>query len=313
LQQLRAIAGVGAIACCPSISRKGDEIVYQNSIANYGLWRVDLKDQTHVQAAPNLLISSQGRNWRPDFSPDGSKIAFESDRSGYAEIWTCESNGSNCGQLTWLRSVAGTARWSPDGSHIAFEFTPGAHSEMYVVDVAGGQPHLVPTLPGADNLAPSWSRDGEWIYFTSNYGGGRFNLWKVPLQSGSPVRVTNDGGVYGIESVDRRFLYYSKLEAPGVWKRSLNGGEETHILDKSGGIHWSDWALVRNGIYFLNTAAKPKETIEFLNFESGKTTPVFSPDKPVEWGVIISPDGGHIVYAQKDLFQSSLVLVKNFR
>ena len=306
--RLRSIAGVGAISCCPSISRKGNRIVFQSSFANYSIWRVDLKDKTHAQE----LISAKGLNWRPDFSPDGSKIAFESDRSGYAEIWTCDSKGYNCGQLTSLHGVAGTARWSPDGSHIAFEFTAAEHSEIYVVDVAGGPPRPLPTLPGADNVAPSWSRDGKWIYFTSDHESGLFDLWKVPLPNGSPVRVTNNGGVYGVESVDGRFLYYAKLEEPGVWRRSLNGGVETRILDKSGSILWYDWALARNGIYFLDTA-KPKEAIEFLDFESGKATPVVYPDKPVIWGVTVSPDGRYILYVQTDLLQSSLVLVKNFR
>jgi Tol biopolymer transport system component len=306
---LKPISGVGAISCCPSISRKGNRIVFQNSFANYSIWRVDLKNKTHAQE----LISTKGHNWRPDFSPDGSKIAFESDRSGYAEIWTCDRKGSNCGQLTSLHGVAGTPRWSPDGSHIAFEFTATEHSEIYVVDVAGGRPRPLPTLPGADNVAPSWSRDGKWIYFTSDYKNGLFDLWKVPLPNGSPVRVTNNGGVYGVESGDSRFLYYAKLEAPGVWRRSLNGGEETRILDKSGSILWYDWALARNGIYFLDTAAKPKEAIEFLDFASGKTTPVVYPDKPVIWGVTVSPDGRYLLYVQTDLSQSSLVLVKNFR
>ena len=92
----------------------------------------------------------------------------------------------------------------------------------------------------------------------------------------------------------------------------MNGGEETRILDKSGSILWYDWALARNGIYFLDTAAKPKEAIEFLDFASGKTTPVVYPDKPVIWGVTVSPDGRYILYVQTDLFQSSLVLVKSF-
>ena len=310
---LRSIAGVGATACCPSISRKGNQLVYQNSVSNYGIWRVDLKDQTRVQNPPNLLISSNGRNWRPDFSPDGRRIVFESDRSGYIEIWTCDANGSNCGQLTSLHGVAGTARWSPDGSRIAFEFTPGEHSEIYVVDVAGGRPRLVPTLPGADNLAPNWSRDGQWIYFASDYESGRFDLWKVPLHGGSPVRVTKNGGDYGVESADRRFLYYSKLDAPGIWKRPLNGGEETRILDQSGLDQWYNWALAPNGIYFLNRAAKPRETIEFLNFESGKIVPILSPDKWVNWGVTVSPDGSSLMYVQNDFFQSNLVLVKNYR
>ncbi len=134
----------------------------------------------------------------------------------------------------------------------------------------------------------------------------------MPLQGGSPVRITNNGGVYAVESTDRRFLYYSKLVVPGIWKMPLNRGAETRILDQSGSTEWYNWALVENGIYFLNRAAKPKETIEFLNFESGKITPVFSPDKRVDWGIVVSPDGRSLVYGQNDFSQSSLVLLKNF-
>jgi Tol biopolymer transport system component/DNA-binding winged helix-turn-helix (wHTH) protein len=311
-ERLGPIAGIGAIACCPCISRQGNQIVYQNSVANDGIWRVDLKDQTHVQGRPNLLISAKGLNLRPDFSSDGSRIAFESDRSGYSEIWTCDSDGLNCGQLSSLHNVAGTARWSPDGHQISFEFNDGEHSEIYLVDVAGGRPRLLPTLPGADNLAPNWSRDGQWIYFTSDHEGGRFDLWKVPLRDGPPVRLTNNGGVYGVESADGRSLYFSKLAVPGIWKMPLNGGEEIRILDQSGSTDWYNWSLVQNGIYFLSRSAKPRETIEFLNFESGKIAPVFSPDKRVDWGVVVSPDGKSLVYGQNDFFQSSLVLVKNF-
>lgn len=74
----------------------------------------------------------------------------------------------------------------------------------------------------------------------------------------------------------------------------------------------TNWALVQNGIYFLNRAAKPRETIEFFNFESGKTTPVFSTDKRVDYGVTVSPDSRSLVYGQNDFSQSSLVLLKNF-
>jgi hypothetical protein len=130
---------------------------------------------------------------------------------------------------------------------------------------------------------------------------------------GSPVRVTKNGGVYSIESADQCFLYYSKLEVRGIWKRPLNGGAEMRVMDQSGLDQWYNWFLVRNGIYFLNRAAKPKEKIEFLNFESGKTTPVLSPDKEVNWGITVSPDGRYMMYVQNDFSQSNLVLVKNFR
>jgi serine/threonine protein kinase/Tol biopolymer transport system component len=309
----RPVSGVGAMVCCPSISRKGHQLIYQNRVRNDNIWRVNLRDERHAKGSPSDLISANGFNGRPDFSPDGKRIVFESSRSGYAEIWACDSDGTNCGQLTSLRGIAGTARWSPDGRYVAFEFHPGEHSEIYVLEIAAGQPHLVRTVPGAENLAPSWSRDGQWIYFASDQGRGSFQLWKVPSQGGSPIQVTRNGGVYGVESVDRHFLYYSKFETTGIWKMPLPGGEETRILDEPSGDDWYNWALGRNGIYLLNRRAQPKEAIEYFDFVTGKKTTILLPDKRVDSGMIVSPDERSILYGQNDLYQSSLILMKNFR
>jgi Tol biopolymer transport system component len=146
-----------------------------------------------------------------------------------------------------MHGTAGTARWSPDGNYIVFEFQSQRYYQIYVVEVPGGRPRLVPTFPGADDGAPNWSRDGQWIYFYSDHEKGPFQLWKVPFKGGSPVQVTRNGGVYAIESDDGRFLYYSKIEQPGIWKMPLNGGDETRVLDQPEGYHWHSWGLVRDG------------------------------------------------------------------
>ena len=150
----RPVAGVGVMASQPSISRKGNQLAYVHQLGNVNLWRVALRDEKHPQGPPTVVISQKGGNSRPHFSPDGKRITFESDRLGYSEIWACDSDGSNCGQLTSLRGTAGAARWSPDGHYIAFEFHPKEHSEIYVVEVPGGLPRLVATFPDADNGDP---------------------------------------------------------------------------------------------------------------------------------------------------------------
>jgi len=317
-------AGAGVNAISPSISPKGNQLVYQQVRDDArSIWRLDLKDEKHRQGPPVQVISERGWKGRPQFSPDGKRIVFESWRSGYFEIRACDITGSNCAQLTSLRGVAGAARWSPDGRYIAFEFHPEEHSEIYLLKVDGSMVRLLTTLPGADNGGPNWSRDGKWIYFYSDRGGGPFQIWKTQLDGGLPVQVTRNGGVFGSESADGRFLYYSKLGVPGIWKMPLQGGEETRVLDQpyreftiaSGGafIAWWDWALARNGIYFLHFESYSNATIEFFEFATHKITPIWTLTKPPGFGLSMSADGRSILYVQNEIQQSNIMLVKNFR
>ncbi len=307
----RPVAGVGVIASSPSISPIGNQLVYTQSFIKENILRLNLKDEKHSQGPPAVLNLKKGRNWRPNFSPDGKRFAFES-VLGYSEIWACDSDGSNCGQLTALRGTAGAPRWSPDGHYVAFEFRPKERSEIYLLEMGGGMPRLLPTLPGADNGGPSWSRDGKWIYFYSDRGGEHFQLWRVPLEGGPPVQITRNGGLFGAESADGRFLYYSKYEAQGIWKVPLSGGEEKRVLDQAGEMEWYNWALARNGIYFLEHREKGG-ALDFFDFATGKTTTILTSDKQPDVGLAVSADGKSILYSEVELEDSNIMLVKNFR
>ena len=310
----RPVAGPIGEGTWPSIPFRGDELVYEQEIAKLDIWRLDLKDARHLQKAPVSLVSEKGNKMRPDLSPDGKKIAFESDRLGHWDIWTCATDGSGCDQVTNLHGTAGRARWSPNGRYIAFEFHPGERSEIYVVEVPGGVPHLLPTIPGADNLTPSWSRDGQWLYFASKRGNEPFQIWKMPLEGRAPpIQVTRNGGLSPVESPDGRFLYYAKYEAGGIWRMPLNGGEETRVLDESGGPGWPNWVLNDRGIYFLRTNKPGRDTVQFLDFASKKIFPIFSLDKGAGWGLSISRDAKSLFYVQSEFAEANLMLVKNFR
>ena len=251
-------------------------------------------------------------NFRPSLSPDGQKFVFESDRLGYSDIWYCHRDGTDCTQLTSLHGAAGTARWSPDGQHVVFEFQSRHYYDIYVVDVYGGRPRLLPTFPESDNGAPNWSRDGKWIYFYSSHEKGPVQLWKVPFQGGTPVRITKNGGVYATESDDGRFLYYSKLEQPGVWRMPLNGGPEQRVLDQPEGYLWFNWALSSTGIYLHSNTGIEKGRIEFFDFATHKRTVIAVVEKSIH-GLALAPDGKSLLYGQQDSEDYSIMLVKNFR
>jgi Tol biopolymer transport system component/DNA-binding winged helix-turn-helix (wHTH) protein len=305
------VAGVGEYAANPSISRRGDQLAYTVGKQWETIWRLDLKDNRHALAAPKRLLSGRGIAWRPSYSPDGKKIVFESNRMGYADIWMCDKDGSNCSQLTDLHGTTGTARWSPDGRYVSFESISRNYYQVGVVEVPDGTPRILKAVPVANNGAPNWSHDGQSIYFYSD-DHGSFQLWKMPLKSGHPVRLTTSGGVYGIESKDGRFLYYSEFSG-SIWKKSLETGQRSRLPIDAGS--WYDWDVTDSGIYFLNLKFPPNGRIEFFDFANGRSTPIFVLDKPTSLygGLALSPDGKSILFGQSELNESYIMLMKNFR
>ena len=65
------------------------------------------------------------------------------------------------------------------------------------------------TTEPSDDVVPSWSNDGRWIYFASKRTG-RWEVWKAPADGGQAVQVTKHGGFAAFESRDGQSVYYAK-------------------------------------------------------------------------------------------------------
>jgi Tol biopolymer transport system component len=200
------VEGVGIPATAPAVAQIGNRLAYSSEVLKVDLWKVRLTDAKHAAGPAQLIFPSAGFIGLASFSPDGQKLAFESSQTGYNEIWTAGSDGSNPVQLTVLKGVAGTPRWSNDGRSVVFDYRPDQHSEIYRIDPSGGPPRFISTVPGADNVVPSWSRDGKWIYFSSNRGNEPNQVWKIPDAGGTPIQLTRTGGTSPNEGADG-FVY----------------------------------------------------------------------------------------------------------
>jgi hypothetical protein len=183
----------------------------------------------------------------------------------------------------------------------------------------GGPPRRVTNDPATD-CVPTWSRDGRSIYFTSDRSGAR-QLWKVPAEGGTPVQVTRDGGVNAFESEDGRTLYYVKdIEAAGLWKMPISGGEEVRVLDAPEPRRWGAVAYVLGGVYYsarerAGGRASPW-AIFFHEFKSGKTERIARIDKPLGFfarALAVSPDRRWLLFDQVDTPGSDLMLLEHFR
>jgi serine/threonine protein kinase len=301
-----------------TLSGDGRHLAYTRPTEDLNIWELRLPENGGEPANATALISSTQIELTPDFSPDGNKIAFQSNRTGEYAIWTCDRDGSNATPLT---SFGHDPHWSPDGKQIVFS---GRHesksvSDLYLVSAQGGTPRRLPQCSICGN--PRWSRDGKWIYYSWLHAGAR-QLWKAPVNGGNPIQVSRTG-VVAIESVDRRFVYFTKSSefSSGLWKVPIEGGADTQVLPRV--LFGNNFTVTDRGIYFIPWTGRagalvlskgPEGApIEFLSFATGAVKTIFTTTKPVYIGLAASPDGRSLLFTQVDRAESDLWMVENFR
>lgn len=129
----------------------------------------------------------------PSYSPDGSKVLFESDRDGDHEIFVCDASGANVQQLTVNTAKDRWPSWSPDGTKILFSSQRDAATyELYTMDANGGNAVRL-TNNSSDDIDADFSSDGTRIAWTRIVGVSPFqtmDLYEAAVGSmSSPRRV----------------------------------------------------------------------------------------------------------------------------
>jgi Tol biopolymer transport system component len=154
----------------PRWSADGTKIVFVSSRVtpgdtdgNYEIWVMNADGSGQMQIT---FTASPFHNVHPAFSPDGSKIVFESNRppSTTSDIWVMNADGSNPHQLTTASpDYEIEPVWSPDGSKIVFKRS----AKIFVMNPDGSGQTDISKDPGATDEYPEWSPDGRMIAFNS--------------------------------------------------------------------------------------------------------------------------------------------------
>jgi dipeptidyl aminopeptidase/acylaminoacyl peptidase len=247
----------------------------------------------------------------PAVSPDGSRVAFASNRSGATEIWVSNADGSDPRQVTFHRGpVVISPQWSPDGERLVFSSQTRGNRDIYVIDADGSKSVRLTWEPSQDEK-PSWSHDGKWIYFRSDRGEiGQ--IWKVSSIGGTAVRITTGVASHGFESPDGKLFYFVRsLHGSGLWSVPVDGGNETFVLPD---VREHTWGVADDGIaYFVSGSAVLPDgpTIRFFDFKSRRIStlaklPANPPASPM--GFTISRDARSILWANLDSSQSDLMI-----
>ncbi len=312
------IATAGSNPSEPVLSLLGDRLIYSVGVSAVNIWRLPLADNSAEPDAGTPHLASTKRDYNPQYSPDGGRIAFSSDRTGTMGIWIADADGGNARPL-FVRDGAhsGSPRWSPDGQRVVFDSNLEDNFDIYVISARGGEPIQVTSHASGDTM-PSWSRDGRWLYFTSTRTG-RQEIWKVSAAGGEPVQLTREGGGLAFESPDGRTVYYTKTNAANTTLRTIpaDGGEEAQVAER---VYPSNIEVSEGGVYFIQSLPAPSERrdvfrLRFFDFSTGeiKTAATFPQGVRPDMGMSVAPDGSALLYSRVEDRGSDLMMIENFR
>ncbi|MEZ5355049.1 MAG: hypothetical protein R2762_20630 [Bryobacteraceae bacterium] len=296
-QEPELIAGVDRDATWPSVARVGPRlrIAFQRTATTVNILRWD--DPSQPGAQPAAIAPSNFTDVAVQYSPDGSKVAFVSNRGGNREIWLAGADGSSPRALTNLVGAqTDSPRWSPDGSHIVFTTAVDDNRDVYIVPAAGGPMRRLTTEPSEEGR-PSWSRDGLWIWFRSDRSGSQ-QIWKTAAAGGGTARqMTSAGGYEAFESLDGRWLYYTRNRLqPGLWRIPVEGGREELVAER---VREGWWSPAKAAIFYLRS--KPGLALWRLPDGAGepeRVADVPSPDLGAWTGFSARGDGRSFLYSQ---------------
>jgi Tol biopolymer transport system component/serine/threonine protein kinase len=326
-----ALPDTGPGSTMPAVPRRGDRLAFVASLEDTNLWEVPI-GPTGVAAGPPRpgVAASSWLDGSPDFSADGSRLVFVSNRTGRDEVFIGSADTVTATQITDFSGVpastVGSPRLSPDGKEVVFDARVRGNADIYVVSTSGGTPRRLTTDPGAD-VVPVWSPDGEWIYFTSRRGGPP-RTWRVRRDGISEEQVAAEAAFGAQFSLDGRFLLYGRERVnSSLWRRPVPGGpEQPALVDDQGQprtvVQFAFWRPTRNGIIYLER--RPPDAVhqgpQFLlqsydassrRIETLATLP--APPALAAGGLAVSPDGRRLLYTQTDQQRSDINLLQPYR
>ena len=216
------------------------------------LWVVDAASGAAKQI-------TDGNDWNdadPQWSPDGTKIAFVSDRTGKAfdesrntDVWVVDADGGPLTKISTREQPDNSPRWSPDGRTIAFigPTEERAHPKIWLAPATGGPSRLA--VEGLD-LIPSglqWAEAGKALYFEAGIKGTT-HVFRVDLAARRAVQVTT--GLRTVRSADindrtKRVAYLSNdpTHIDDLYVADVTSGDERQLTNANVAL-WQQLALV---------------------------------------------------------------------
>src|SRR5574341_1396412 len=167
---LPATVTYGPAGGSPSWSPDSASIAFSTTTAGSGdIFVLDVActlGELACEINPTQLTTDGAANERPEWSPDGTRIAYVSGRDGGPDLWAMNIDGSSPTRLSTNGFHIATLAWSPDGTRIAYDAS-STEVDIYMANADGSGAAPLVAAPSAD-FSPVWSPDGTQIVFESH-------------------------------------------------------------------------------------------------------------------------------------------------
>jgi Tol biopolymer transport system component len=292
----------------PTVSHDGHYLAFEHHDLATNLIEIPLG----TSEAPKPLSPSDKLDGGAAYSPDGKRLAFVSNRSGSEELWMQSSEGSDLHQITHLQGIGVPIGmdWSPDNRSLVLSIRSAGSTNLFVYRQDNS--NLEKISSSKDRfMSPLYSKDGRYIYFSSNSEGDS-RIWRLPLDGArSPEQMYGDNAIYFQQSDDGRYLYFT---TPGgstlqIMRRNLKTGGLDSIFRSDRKLYGVTSYVVHHNVLYMLVSTQLQNTAELLALDLNHGTirslrqidnveHDLAAGSAVFSNLTVSPDGRAIVLAE---------------
>ncbi|MEO8372455.1 MAG: peptidase S41, partial [Candidatus Solibacter sp.] len=274
----------------------------------------------------HLLVSHPANETRPMYSPDGTRLAFVSNRTGNGDIYVLHLGTGALRRITFDDGAEQLDAWSPDGKYLYFSSTAqdvSGMNDVFRVNAEGGMPVPVTADRYVTEFFSAPSPDGKMLAFTARgntsgqwwrHGHSHLDeseIWMATL-GGTPKYEKLAGGAYKclwpMWSADSARVYFMSDQggAENLWEKSLKGGAPEQVTQfRDGRVLWPSISYDGKTIVFerdfsiwkLDTATGKAAKIEIARRGATGTPEVSHLTLTTQFrDLVLAPDGRKLAF-----------------
>ncbi len=217
----------------------------------------NIEEGTYSALPLTRITSGNQQDITPAISPDGTKIAFSSNREGFWDLYILDLISGETRKFTDTRAYDGNPTWSPDGRWLAYESYHINNLDIFIQDIDQTQGPIPLTNHPAADYAPNWSGQGRRISYISTRNGVQ-EVWYADLDSTENDKSVQVRGLPGLSvkhptwTADGRYLTWAIVTEEGNHSLVTWDSDQPNLDPILAGTgDWPLWAGTGEVLYTL--------------------------------------------------------------